>query len=107
MVRGEQRATHRGEKTRCPGGHARPIGPRGRGTSRGDDESLEGHRHGGRDDGMLYPERARRAKERRKTRDGVIGGPKHAFGGQRRRTRKAYGRQARSGESRHAEVRDT
>ena len=39
-------------------------------------------------------------------RDGVIEGPKHehAFGGHHRHTRKAYGRQARSGESRHAEV---
>ena len=55
---------------------------------------------------MLYGERARKAKGRRKMRDGVVEGPKHehAFGGQHRHTRKAYRRQARSGESRHAEV---
>ena len=41
--------------------------------------------------------------------DGVIEGPKHGhtFGGQHRRTGKAYGRQARSGKSQHAEVRGT
>ena len=41
--------------------------------------------------------------------DGVIEGPKHGhtFGGQHRRTGKSYGRQARSGKSRHAEVRGT
>ena len=41
--------------------------------------------------------------------DGVIKGPKHehAFGGQHRHTGKAYGRQARSKKSRHAEVRGT
>ena len=55
---------------------------------------------------MLYGERARKAKGRRKMRDGVVEGPKHehAFGGEHRHTGKAYGRQSRSGESRHAEV---
>ena len=41
-VREERRATHREEKMRCPGGHARPIEPRGRGSRRSGNESKKG-----------------------------------------------------------------
>ena len=75
-VGGRQSRTHREKKTRYPGEHARPSGPRARESGRGGNESRDGPRHEGREDGTLYHKRARQAKGNQGARDRVTYGPK-------------------------------